>query len=452
MGKIKNFGELALNSGRKTALDIAEAGLDAIDTGIAIKEKINIEGGKLCVKDYWCSLENFERVVVVGVGKCAAEAASALEGLLGDRLSGGIVLDVYKSDKSDLKKIECFIGTHPLPSEKNAEISKKLVNLLSGLNEKDLVIFIISGGGSTLLYLPDKEADCPDEKLVISELMKRGADIREINTIRKHLSLARGGHLAKYAYPAQAVSLIFSDVPGHDMEFVASGPTFKDTTTIEDADRILVKYDILKTCGLSHCGLIETPKEDIYFQKITNILFMSNQVALEAMKKKAEELGFSAKVVTDRLSGEAKDAGVTIAGDVEKCAGKTVLLYGGETTVNVKNDVGNDNNRGDKEGGNKEGGGKGKGGRNQELALSAMDFLTADEVILSLNTDGRDNTDHAGALCDSTTKEKAAKLNVNPKDFLQNHNSYAFFEKIGDYIETGYTGSNISDIVIAVKN
>lgn len=441
MGKIKNFDELALNSGRRTALDIAEAGLDAIDTSKAIREKISLEGGKLCVKDYWCSLENFERVVVVGVGKCSAEAAFALEEMLGDRLSGGIVLDVYKSDRRDLKKIECFIGTHPLPSEKNAEISKKLVNLLSGLSEKDLVIFIISGGGSTLLYLPDKEADCPDEKLVISELMRRGADIREINTIRKHLSLARGGHLAKYAYPAQAVSLIFSDVPGHDMEFVASGPTFKDTTTIEDADRILAKYDILKTCGLSRCGLIETPKDDIYFQKMTNILFMSNHVALEAMKKKAQELGFPAKIVTDKLSGEAKDAGVTIAGDLEKSDGKTVLLYGGETTVNVENNGNEDGN--DKN--------TGKGGRNQELALSAMDSLKKGQIVLSLNTDGRDNTDHAGALCDSATREKSVKLKINPKDFLQKHNSYAFFEKIGDYIETGYTGSNISDIVIAIS-
>ncbi len=435
-------------------MDIAEAGLDAIDTRNAIKERINLEDGKLCVKDYWCSLENFEKIAVVGVGKCAMEAASALEEVLGDRLSGGIVLDVYKSDKRDLKKIECFIGTHPLPSEKNAEITKKLVNLLNGLSEKDLVIFIISGGGSTLLYLPDEGADCPDEKLIVGELMRSGADIREINTVRKHLSLARGGHLAKYAYPAQAVSLIFSDVPGHDMEFVASGPTFKDTTTIEDAARILAKYDILKTCGFSHCGLIETPKDDIYFQKVTNILFMSNQMALEAMENKARELGFSAKIVTDKLSGEAKDAGMMIVGDLKKSPDKTALLYGGETTVTVKNN-GNNGNEGNNDKDNNKNiddkNNSGKGGRNQELALSAMDFLKKGGIVLSLNTDGRDNTDHAGALCDSTTKEKAAKLDANPKDFLREHSSYDFFEKIGDYIETGYTGSNISDIVIAIK-
>ena len=233
--------------------------------------------------------------------------------------------------------------------------------------------------------------------------------------------------------------MIFSDVPGDDMEFVASGPTFKDTTTIEDALRILAKYDIHKSGGILRRGLTETPKDDIYFKKVRNILFMSNQIALSAMEGKARELGFSAKIVTDKLSGEAKDAGAMIAGDLEKSPDKTALLYGGETTVTVKNG-GNNGSTG------------GKGGRNQELALSAMNFLGAGEVVLSLNTDGWDNTNYAGALCDLMTKERAAKLNVNPKDFLREHRSYDFFEKIGDYVETGYTGSNISDLIIAIKN
>lgn len=413
-------------------MEIAEVALNSIDTQKAIKEKILLKDGKIYIEDYSYSLEKIRRISVIGVGKCAMEAASVLEEILGDFLYGGIVLDVYESNKCTLRKIECFIGTHPLPSEKNIEVTKKIIGVLNKLDEENLVIFIISGGGSTLLCLPDEGANCLDEKLIIGELIRKGADIREINTVRKHLSLARGGHLAKYAYPAHVISLIFSDIPGNDIEFVASGPTIKDTTTIDDADRILIKYDILKSCDLTHCSLTETPKDDIYFEKINNILFMSNLVALEAMENKARELGFSAKIVNDKLSGEARNVGILIAGDLKKSMNKTVLLYGGETVVTVKNG--------------------GKGGRNHELALSALNSIGKDEIILSFNTDGYDNTDHAGALCDSATKEKSVKLKMNPQDFLKEHRSYDFFEKTGDYLETGHTGSNVSDLIIAIKN
>src|SRR3989344_2950392 len=315
MSRIKNFDEIAISPARRAALEIAEAALDAVDTRKTVKENIRFENGKLYIKNLSYSLEKTKKIAVVGIGKCAMEAASELENILGDHLYGGIVLDVYESYKCTLQKIECFIGTHPLPSEKNIEATRKIVELLNALGEEDLVIFIISGGGSTLLCLPKGKAGCFDEKLIVVELMRRGANISEINTIRKHLSLARGGYLAKYAYPAQVISLIFSDVPGNDIEFVASGPTVKDTTTVSDTDTILAKYDILKSCGIEYCGLVETPKDGIYFKKVNNILFMSNIIALNAMKNKARELEFSAKIVTDKLSGEAKAAGLLIAGD-----------------------------------------------------------------------------------------------------------------------------------------
>ena len=430
MGKIQNFDSMATNPERKAALEIAESGLLAIDTKESIRDRVTLEGGKLTIKDFSCSLETFSRVFVIAIGKCALEASKALIDVLGDKLHGGIAFDVYKPENCDLKNMECFAGTHPLPSEINVDVTKKLVSLLSGLSENDLVLFVISGGGSTLLCLPEEGANCLDEGLIVKDLMGKGATIQEINTIRKHLSLARGGNLAKYAYPAHVVSLIFSDVLENDIEFIASGPTFKDSTTIADADEILFKYNILQSCGLDHCGLIETPKEDMYFEKVTNILFMSSEVALEAMQKKAEELGFTTTVKTSKLKGEAKDVGLSIASDVSEVQPNSVLLYAGETTVTVKNG--------------------GKGGRNQELILSALTGIKAG-VVVSINSDGKDNSDHAGAIGDPQTVKRSQELGLNISDFLVKHSSYDFFEQVGDFIQTGLTGSNVSDFVIALR-
>ncbi len=179
----------------------------------------------------------------------------------------GIVLDVQLPDQVQLKKFKYFRGTHPLPSDQNITHTKEIFKLLSDLHADDLVIFVISGGGSTLLCLPEANGTCLEERTIIETLLRSGATIQEINIIRKHLSLARGGFLAQAAYPAQIISLIISDIPGDDMSLVASGPTVKDTSTLNEADRILEKYQVLRVCGLDHCGLIETPKEDRYFEK-----------------------------------------------------------------------------------------------------------------------------------------------------------------------------------------
>jgi len=423
--KIQNFKELAVTDLRKAALEIAEAGLEAIDTEKVVKSGVVLNGEILKVKNQEFNLTGFERVFVVGVGKCALEAGHALEEILGDKLYNGIILDVHPGN---LKKLRTFTGTHPLPTTENVNATAEIIQLLSSLTEKDFVIFVISGGGSALLCQP-KNLVCQDERDIFSCLFRAGASVEEMNTLRKHLSLARGGHLAAYSYPASSVALIFSDVPGGNIEFIASGPTVKDTTTTDDARKILNKYEIEKKTGLK-IEPMETPREEKYFEKITNILFLDN-IALEVMKEKAEELGFKTEIRTKTLSGEAKEVGKKICGDLEQVAGKTALVYGGETTVCVKGD--------------------GKGGRNQELILGALPKIGNGEIILSMNSDGRDNTDFAGALCDTITKEKAAKLGLNSEDFLKNNNSYAFFEKVGDYILTGDTGSNVSDLIVAIK-
>ncbi|TSD03567.1 MAG: hypothetical protein Athens071426_204, partial [Parcubacteria group bacterium Athens0714_26] len=257
-------------------------------------------------------------------------------------------------------------------------------------------------------------------------------DIEKINTVRKHLSLARGGFLAKYIYPAKAVSLIFSDVPGHSIEFVASGPTTKDTTTISDAREVLWKYNTLKDLNISNLDLIETPKHNKYFKNIDNILVVSNEVALRAMADKALKLGFQAEIITNNFSGEARNLGKEFVSKLEEKNPKTVLLYGGESTVTVRGD--------------------GKGGRNQELALSALRYIKDNQLLVSVASDGRDNCELAGAICDIISRIKVKNLGLSVEKYLENNDSYGFFVKTGDYLLTGDTGSNVSDLIIAIKN
>ncbi|MHB9019724.1 MAG: glycerate kinase type-2 family protein [Minisyncoccota bacterium] len=426
--KIKNFKKLAVTEERKKLLKIVEAGLEAIDTKKAILNAVKIEKGKLLIYNHAFSLKNAEKIVVVGIGKCSLEAGVILEKKLGKRLTGGIVLDVHEGE---LKKIKTYTGDHPLMSPRNIDATKKIIELLSGLTEKDLVIFVISGGGSALLCQP-KGFTCLEESAVADALIHSGADIYETNTVRKHLSLARGGFLAKYAYPARVVSLIFSDVIGDNLEFIASGPTVKDTTTLEQAEGVLNKYKIYEKCGLPPLNLIETPKDDKYFERVRNILFISNQTALDAMSEKSLEFGYMPRICKNNLTGEAKEKAKEIVDELSKENIRTVLFYGGETTVKIK--------------------GKGKGGRNQELSLSGLRYIKDNQILISVASDGRDNSENAGGICDIITKEKAKKHNLNIEKYLKNNDSYEFFVKTGDFLKTGDTGSNVADIIIAISN
>lgn len=428
MAKIKNLGSLAVTPLRKFALEIAEAGLKAIDTKSAIRKNVRFEDDILTIKHKKFSLKNTERVFVIGVGKCSLEAAGVLEEILGDRLNGGIAVDVHKGS---LKKIKAFQGNHPLPTPENVDVTKKIISLLEGLNENDLAVFVISGGGSTLLCQP-KEHTCLEEAKITDCLLKSGADIHKINIIRKHLSLARGGFLAQYAYPARIISLIFSDTPGVNMEFVASGPTMMDSTTVADAENILKEYGVLKKCGLEKLKLIETPKDKKYFKNSDNLILISNKVALEAMAGAAKESGFIVGDTLAAFSREARDFGEQVIKELKNHPPKSVLLYGGESTVKVR--------------------GKGKGGRNQELALSALRFVKEGQVLVAVASDGRDNGTVAGAICDIIGKEKAKNLGLDIEKYLKNNDSYAFFSGTGDYLITGDTGSNVSDLIIAIKD
>lgn len=426
MGKIKNFDALSTTSSRRTVLNLVEVGLRAIDTETVVTEEIRLEKNVLFVQKQPFPLDGVGKVLVVGVGKCCAHAAHALERILGNSLSGGIVIDVAQSYASS--KVTYSTGDHPFPSEKNIEATKKAIGALHGLSKNDLVIFIISGGGSVLLSQP-KDFSVETEVLLTKELFGKGATIQELNTIRKHISLARGGFLAQYAYPAKVVSLIFSDVPGNDYGFIASGPTVKDETTVEDAKKILKKYAV---SSITEEILIETPKEEKYFKDSHTFLLVSNTRALTAMATEAQKAGFSARIVTDSLSGEAKDVGEAIVEELQKEPPQSVLLYGGETTVTM-------------------GERHGTGGRNQEVVLSALQRISEDHTIAAVASDGRDNGVYAGALCDIITRKKTEEKGLHGERFLVEHDSSSFWKETEDYIETGPTSSNVSDLIIALK-
>jgi len=426
--KIKNHSALAISRLRKLAMLIAEAGFKAIDTTETVKKAVRVKDDYIYIGGEIYPFSEINRIFVAAVGKCALEAGAALEKILGERLDGGIVIDVKAGGY--FGKLKYFKGTHPLSSEDNVKATKELINFLNDKDERDLVIFVISGGGSALLSYPEGSSH-EEEVKIFKSLTKAGATIQELNTVRKHMSLARGGFLAKYAYPARSMSLIFSDVPGDDINFIASGPTVKDKTTIDDAAAFLAKYDILDKCDFESCGLIETPKEEKFFKNAKNSIVVSNSIALDAMELKAAALGFKVKV-SGPLKGEAKKMGKKIADELHKAGSKFAIFYGGETTVTL--------------------GGEGRGGRNLEVALSALRYVKEGELILPLASDGRDNGEFAGAICDIITKEAIEKSGLNIEKLLEENNSYPLFEKVGHYVLTGDTGSNVSDLAIALKS
>ncbi len=431
---ITNFESLAENEMRLDALALAEAGYAAIDVGATLIRKLHIENETLHVSGTETDTRTYplagRRIFFVGVGKCAVAAATTIEKLFGDRITAGIALDVIPPPPLTLSRIETYVGTHPLPGEANERATKRIIALISECREDDLVLMLISGGGSTLLCLNTPPMTHLDESGLFTKLTEQGASIQDINTVRKHASVARGGGLAKAAYPAEVVSLIVSDVPENDIRFIASGPTVRDTSTVADAQAVLVKYQISPASGFA---FIETPKDEKYFERVTNLLFLTNRDALLAMQDEAVRRGYVSTIMSDHVAGEASLIGREILKALHAAPPKTVLLYAGESTVAT-------------------GDHSGAGGRNQELALGVIEEINSDELILPLASDGHDNTDHAGAIADTTTRAHAAAHNLSITEYLEAHRSYDFFTTSGDAIFTGYTGSNVSDLIIAIKN
>ena len=425
---IRNFKTLAENDLRQDALAIAEAGYIAIDTASALERKLRVTGDELHIGEKTFSLTG-RRIFFVGIGKCAFAGARAIEKILGERLAGGVALDIASNTETPSAKVEALTGTHPLPNGTNVQSSKRIIEFLSDLREDDLVIMLISGGGSTLLCLPDAPMTYLDESTLFHELTAHGASIQDINIVRKHISRARGGALAKAAYPAEVVTLIFSDVQRNDVHTISSGPTVLDTSTVADAQAILSKYNVIPPANTT---FIETPKEANYFERVTNMLFLTNQDALLAMQNEAKRRGYATETVDDRFTGEARDVGHAVLEKLHTSPTNTALFYAGESTVTTAAS-------------------RGKGGRNQEMALAALERIRDGELILSFASDGHDNTEHAGAIADTMSREHARAQNLSIGEYLDAHRSYDFFKTTGDALITGYTESNVSDLIVALK-
>ena len=417
---IKNFSDLATTPNRQLALEIIEAGMIAIRTEAVIKSSVFIKDDFLHIKDLFgreekFDLGKFKRIKVVGFGKSAPEAALALEQVLGSRIKAGAVIGLYKVLG---KYIESFAGTHPRPSEANVLASKEIVKLVENSSKDDLIIAIVSGGGSSLLCYPDSE--CAESTKLYDAFLKSGRTISEINTVRKHLSLLKGGGLAKLAYPATVLSLIFSDIPGDIFEAVASGPTYQDQTTVADAEKVI------RENNLGEFNLIETPKEDKYFENVHNFVLVSNKVAVRKMAEKAEAFGLKVNIVSTDLYDEVDKALERIFSAKGE---NSAVLAAGEPRVFVT----------------KAGG---RGGRNLFMALKAIKKRALDSVFVSFASDGLDNSEVAGAIVDRNTVEKVEKLNLDVDDYLNRFDSYSFFQKAGDMIVTGPTGANVSDLMV----
>ncbi len=396
--------------------------MSAIQPKNLLSESVRREDNSLFLKNKRVNLDHFERVHLIGFGKGAADVSAILEKVLGDKLTNGRVID---TKPFEFRKIKYTVGTHPLPSKQNIDFTETVLKETEGLSEKDLVLIVICGGGSALFEAP---FSLPLKQLakVSSELINSGADIAEINVVRKHLSKVKGGGLAKHLYPAKIVNLIFSDVPGNDLNVIASGPTVRDRSSIERAKSILKKYKI-NNAAIPESALIELPKEEKYFEKVSSVLMLSNMTALTAMSEAAKEMGYKSVIFSDRIQGDARKLGRRL---IEQTPPGKILLAGGETTIKVT--------------------GKGKGGRNQALVLACLP-MPDDTLILSFDSDGVDFYYYGGAIGDSETNQKIEKLKLDPSSYLSQDDSFAFFEKTKDGIFTGKLGSNVTDLIMVLK-
>lgn len=422
--KILNEKQLATTKLRRDALNIVRAGIDAVETGKVLKQAVRRNGETLTVGKKSYRLDRYRRIFVIGIGKAAFDAVKALESILGSRITDGVVLDV-KGGK--LTRVKSLVGTHPLPSHTNIRATAEILGIVKGATAEDLVITVVSGGGSALLCWPH-QLECDDVTKINRLLMHRGATIHELNTVRKHISEIQGGQLAWMAHPATVVGLIFSDVPGDDISMVASGPTVLDTTSVQDAQRIMMKYDVLRLCQLDHCDLRETPKHPQFFDHVHNELVVGNGTAVQAMAQRARRLGYDPIIYSTTLDGEAREAGRLIASLLKP---GHALIVAGETTVTVR--------------------GKGQGGRNQELALGALATLPPASLVLSMASDGIDNSPVAGAFVDDGVKQQVRDKKLKPDLALEKNDSLPFFEAVGSTIKTGMTGVNVSDLMLGLQ-
>ncbi|MGI0092055.1 MAG: glycerate kinase type-2 family protein [Nitrososphaerales archaeon] len=446
------IGGGTLGRGRADVVRALNEALRAANPRTILGEKVKLKGSELIVdSSIKLDVSRFQRILVIGGGKAGAGMAAAIEQILGKRITAGRVnVPDYLESRPRLDRIEFHEATHPVPSVKGMAGVCKMLDLVGQPSNKDLIICLISGGGSALMPMPIESIKLDDEKQVTNLLLRSGARIQEMNTVRKHLSATKGGRLAEKLYPATVLSLIISDVVGDELDSIASGPTVPDSTTYQDTKEILMKYKLWDELSKSVRNTVdrgvsdhsyETPKPGSrIFKQVFNVLVGSSKQSCVAAAGSLKKSGYKTLILSTHIQGEARDVGQIFAGilsDVRRngipLRAPAAIVAGGESTVTIT--------------------GHGKGGRNQELVLSAAFGIESvpDVVVASMGTDGVDGpTDAAGAIADSSTLSRAKMQEMDPKNFLQEHNSYNFFRKLGDLIITGPTGTNVNDIMILV--
>ena len=432
---------------RITARKIFEAGLQAVDSQAAVQKFLHLQDGLLTISDTIYSLDpdGTGGISVIGFGKGAARMAKAAEDILGHRIRDGLVLTKYHH-ALPLERIQVMEAGHPIPDISGIRGTEHILNLVEKTGPHDLILCLISGGGSALLTAPWPPVTLADLQQLNQQLLDVGADIHEINTLRKHLSRVKGGRLAAAAFPTPMAVLILSDVIGDPPDVIASGPTVPDPTTFADCQDILNRYNLSSAVPSSISDHLkegylgfreETPKPgNPAFKKTQNLIIGSIREAARAAEAKARELGYNTLLLSTDISGNTGDAARSHAETVRKIihTGHPVprpacLISGGETTVMVK--------------------GTGKGGRNQEFVLaSALELADMEGVlVLSCGTDGTDGpTDAAGAVADGRTVSRAMKMGLEPGKYLENNDSYHFFQALNDLIITGPTYTNVMDL------
>jgi glycerate 2-kinase len=431
---------------REAAKQIWESALHAANPATCIKQNIESRGNRFRIAGFDLPTEG--KLIVIGAGKATARMAQVVEEILGDRITGGLVVTKYDHGLP-LRRIVQVEAGHPIPDARGVAAVRQMRELLNGLTPQDVVLCLMSGGGSALWPSPADGITLEQKQEVTALLLRAGANIVELNAVRKHLSSVKGGQLATWAAPARVISLIKSDELGDPLDFIASGPTAPDTTTFADAQRIIEKYDVKVPEAVAsridrgaRGEIPDTPKPgDPVFRNVENVIIANNRLLTDAASQTARSLGFNTMTLGTEIEGEARDIGslfAAIAREIGRSGNPlpapACVLAAGETTVTVR--------------------GNGKGGRNQEMAL-AWAISTAARVpespccFASVATDGTDGpTDAAGGVVDPASCSRAVAKGFSPQNLLASNSSYDFLKATDDLILTGPTQTNLMDIQI----
>jgi glycerate 2-kinase len=420
---------------------ILSAAIAAVDPYQAVLRHLTLDREELIFGGEKYPLNQYERVYVVGAGKAGLPMTQAVVAILGDRVSAGqvTVKEGYAGNQTVVGKVRIVEAGHPLPDERGVRSTREILALLGYTTEDDLVICLISGGGSALLTAPVVGISLEDLRALTELLLASGGTINEINTLRKSLDRVKGGGLAAAASPAQILTLIISDVVGDPLDMIASGPTVPGPQTPEDALAVIDKYQLAPKLPPSILAALRNPIERSgdKSSRVNNYIIANNETAARAALAQAKKAGFSTYLLTTTLQGEAREVGVELVGVLRGMAtsGEPVsrpglVVAGGETTVTLR--------------------GGGIGGRNQEMALAAVEPLAglANVALITLATDGGDGpTDAAGAVVTGETMGRAQRLGLDPVAYLENNDSYTFFSQLGEGLKPGPTQTNVNDVV-----